>query len=98
MITGDQARRRLRDNWETFVEPNLDAAASGNSLGCRHGNLELIMSCVVAGKREQAIALYEAIQRFQLDDGGWWTGYVFPDDIHWPDEKPTDSWRGAACR
>ena len=50
------------------------------------------------GKREEAIALYKAIQRFQLDDGGWWTGYVFPDDVHWPDE-PTDSWRGAAgCR
>jgi hypothetical protein len=90
VITGDQARRRLRDNWETFVEPDL---------GCRcvkeqpwvtvAETCELIMSCVVAGKREQAIALYEAIQRFQLDDGGWWTGYVFPDDVHWPDEKPT---------
>ena len=28
-------------------------------------------------------------QQFQLEDGSWWTGYVFPDDAFWPDEKPT---------
>ena len=90
VVTGDQASARLREKWDTFVEPTL---------GCRcvkeqpwvtvAETCELIMSCVVAGKREEAIALYKAIQRFQLDDGGWWTGYVFPDDVHWPDEKPT---------
>jgi hypothetical protein len=50
---------------------------------------ELIMACVVAGKSEQALSLYQNIQRFQLENGSWWTGYVFPDDAYWPDEKPT---------
>jgi hypothetical protein len=50
---------------------------------------ELIMACVVAGESQRAATLYQNIQRFQLDDGSWWTGYVFPDDAYWPDEKPT---------
>ena len=47
------------------------------------------MACVVAGERDRALALYDDIRRFQLDDGSWWTGYVFSDDAYWPDEKPT---------
>jgi hypothetical protein len=50
---------------------------------------ELIMACVVAEERDRAQLLYNDIQRFKLDDGSWWTGYVFPDDAYWPDEKPT---------
>ena len=76
--------------WDTFVEPGL---------GCRcvkeqpwitvAETCELIMACVVAGESQRAATLYQNIQRFQLDDGSWWTGYVFPDDAYWPDETPT---------
>ena len=90
VITGPDAERRLEEKWDAFVERDL---------GCRcvvdqpwvtiAETCELIMACAVAGKREQALSLYQNIQRFQLENGSWWTGYVFPDDAYWPDEKPT---------
>ena len=90
VLSGEAATKRINEKWETFVEPGL---------GCRcveeqpwvtvAETCELIMACVVAGESEGAATLYQNIQRFQLDDGGWWTGYVFPDDAFWPDEKPT---------
>ena len=90
VISGEVAKQRLDEKWDTFVEPGL---------GCRcveeqpwitvAETCELIMACVVAGERQRAATLYQNILRFQLDDGGWWTGYVFPDDAYWPDEKPT---------
>ena len=90
VISGDAAKQRLSEKWDTFVEPGL---------GCRcvleqpwvtvAETCELIMACVVAGEHQRAATLYQNIQRFQLDDGSWWTGYVFPDDAYWPDEKPT---------
>ena len=52
------------------------------------------MACVAAGEGEKAQELFANIQHFQLDDGSWWTGYVFTDHVHWPDEKPT--WTAAA--
>ena len=90
VLSGEAATKRINEKWETFVEPGL---------GCRcveeqpwvtvAETCELIMACVVVGESERAATLYQNIQRFQLDDGGWWTGYVFPDDAYWPDEKPT---------
>ena len=55
---------------------------------------ELIMACMSAGRRADALRLFEDLQRFQVEDGSWWTGYVFKDDLHWPDERP--SWTAAA--
>ena len=90
VLRGEAAKKRINEKWETFVEPGL---------GCRcveeqpwvtvAETCELIMACVVVGESQRAATLYQNIQRFQLDDGGWWTGYVFPDDAYWPDEKPT---------
>ena len=95
VLEGKAATQHLRSRWDTFVEPGL---------GCRcvqeqpwvtvAETCELIMACVVAGETAKAAQLYENIQRFQLADGSWWTGYVFPDDAYWPDEKP--SWTAGA--
>ena len=95
VIHGDLARQRLATKWDVFVEPEL---------GCRcvkdqpwvtvAETCELIIACVVAGEYERALAMYNDIQRFQLQDGSWWTGYVFTDDAYWPDEKP--SWTAGA--
>lgn len=95
VLVGEAATQRLLSRWDTFVEPGL---------GCRcvqeqpwvtvAETCELIMACVVAGETAKAAQLYKHIQRFQLADGSWWTGYVFADDAYWPDEKP--SWTAGA--
>jgi hypothetical protein len=90
VITGTAATQRLDAKWDTFVEPGLGCrCVSDQPWVTVAETCELIMACVVAGRRQQALTLYQNIQRFQLEDGSWWTGYVFPDDACWPDEKPT---------
>ena len=94
-VRGKDARRRLDARWHEFVEPGL---------GCRCVNdepwvtmaetCELIMACIGSGRRADADRLFTDLQRFQLEDGSWWTGYVFTDDVHWPDERP--AWTAAA--
>jgi len=95
VVRGEQASARLDSRWHEFVEQDL---------GCRcvveepwvtvAETCELIMACVSAGERSKALQLFDYIQRFQVEDGSWWTGYVFKDDVHWPDERP--SWTAAA--
>jgi len=92
---GDAARTRLAERWHEFVEEGL---------GCRcvveepwvtvAETCELAISTVAAGTLPKAQSLFEDLRQFQLEDGSWWTGYVFPDDLHWPDERPT--WTAAA--
>ncbi len=95
VVQGQGARTRLAARWEEFVEPEL---------GCRcvaeepwvtvAETCELIMACVSAGETAKAEKLFDNIQRFQVEDGSWWTGYVFTDDVHWPEERP--AWTAAA--
>ncbi len=94
-VAGAAAADRLDARWTEFVEPDL---------GCRcvveepwvtvAETCELIMASLNAAKRNDALQLFDNLQRFQVEDGSWWTGYVFPDDAHWPDERP--SWTAAA--
>ena len=95
VVHGQDGAARLAARWHEFVEADL---------GCRcvveepwvtvAETCELIMACVSAGERHKAQQLFANLQRFQVEDGSWWTGYVFPDDLHWPDERP--AWTAAA--
>ena len=95
VITGKSATDRIEARWQEFIEEGL---------GCRcvveepwvtvAETCELVMACCNSGHLHQAHELFGQIQRFQLEDGSWWTGYVYPDDLHWPDERPT--WTAAA--
>lgn len=38
--------------------------------------------------------VYSWLHQWRLDDGSYWTGYQFVQDIMWPDEKP--AWTAGA--
>ena len=38
--------------------------------------------------------LFADMQHLRHDDGSYWTGYVYPDDARWPEERTT--WTGGA--
>ncbi len=90
VLSPEASRERLHGRWEEFVE---------DSLGCRcvadqpwvtiAETCELIMACAAAGMRDEGERLFKDLSRFQAEDGSWWTGYVFTDDVMWPDERPT---------
>nr|WP_277611043.1 prenyltransferase/squalene oxidase repeat-containing protein [Microbulbifer celer] len=89
-VTGDCARLRLQRKWDEFVVAGL---------GCRCVNdepwvtvaesCELTMALLAAGEREKAVDIYCGLHRWQDDDGGYWTGYVYRDSAIWPEEKTT---------
>ena len=38
---------------------------------------------------EKAQEVYSWLHQWRIDDGSYWTGYQFMEDVLWPDEKPT---------
>jgi hypothetical protein len=47
------------------------------------------MSLDAVGDHLRAVEQFAAMQHLRLDDGRYWTGFVFPDDVHWPNEQTT---------
>jgi hypothetical protein len=90
VVSGSEAVVRLNERWEEFVEPGLGCrCVSDQPWVTIAETCELIMACVAAGERDKALVLFEQLSRFQAEDGSWWTGYVFTDDVMWPEERPT---------
>jgi hypothetical protein len=41
------------------------------------------------GDRERALTLFRAMQHTRHESGLYWTGYVYPEDVFWPNEQTT---------
>ena len=56
--------------------------------------VSLVYGLAVAGQPEAATEQVAAMQHLRHDDGSYWTGLVFADDVRWPVECTT--WTAAA--
>ncbi|WP_426246371.1 prenyltransferase [Nocardioides sp. LHG3406-4] len=89
-LTGAAARARLESRWDDFVEPGLGIrCVSTNPWVTGAETCELALALDVAGERGRARLLLADMQHLRERDGSYWTGYVFPDDVNWPDEHTT---------
>ena len=94
-VRGAAARARLDARWEEFVEPGAGVrCVSGQPWVTGAETCELVMALDAVGDRARAIELYAAIQHLRHDDGGYWTGWQFADQAHFPAER--SSWTAAA--
>jgi hypothetical protein len=50
---------------------------------------ECLMAELSIGNTEQALALFRWAQALRDDDGHYWTGIVFPDEVHFPGDERT---------
>jgi len=90
VVQGAEARERLADRWAEFVDPELGCrCVSDQPWVTIAESCELTMACLAAGEKDKAAALFNNLARYQVEDGSWWTGYAFADDVMWPDERPT---------
>lgn len=90
VFTGAAARVRLDSRWHAFVEPQLGCRCVADQPWVTIAETcELTMACVAAGCHSRGRAVFDSIRRYQAEDGSWWTGYAFADDVMWPDERPT---------
>ena len=62
-------------------------AAMAGTISERVGIINLALEAM--GDRMRAASLFAEVQHLRLDDGSYWTGYVYPDDAHWPVEQST---------
>jgi len=90
VLQGKAASERIESRWKIFIE---------NNIGCRcvsdepwvtvAESCELTLALLAAGEHARALSLFSWLHQFMDDDGGYWTGYNFRDDVIWPREKTT---------
>jgi hypothetical protein len=85
----------LNRRWDDFVVPGVGArCVSDKPWVTVAETCELVLTLDAVGDRSRAWDLFDSVQHLRDDDGGFWTGYVWPDDAIWPEERST--WTAAA--
>jgi hypothetical protein len=94
-LTGTDARERLAADWDRFVVPGLGARCVADRPWVTGAETcELALALAAAGQREAALEQLAAMQHLRENDGSYWTGLVYADDVRWPVERTT--WTAAA--
>jgi hypothetical protein len=94
-LTGDAARDHLAAGWHRFVVPGLGIRCVDDHPWVTGAETcELALALAAAGQRDAAVEQVAAMQHLRDDDGSYWTGLVFADDVRWPIERTT--WTAAA--
>ena len=94
-LRGDRGLERIREGWDTFVVPSLGArCVSDQPWVTGAETCELAIALHTLGDDETARRLVRDIQHTRHDDGGYWTGWQFANQVMWPTER--SSWTSAA--
>lgn len=89
-LIGESALGRLEERWDAFVVEGLGVrCVASNPWVTGAETCELVMALDSLGERERAAALFADMQHLRTEDGHYWTGYVWPDDVFWPVEHTT---------
>lgn len=85
-----QSQQRLKQRWHEFVETDLGCrCVSDEPWVTVAESCELTLALLASGDHARAVNLYSWLHQWRLEDGSYWTGYQFVEDVLWPDEKPT---------
>ncbi len=89
-VRGAAGRALIDSRWHEFVVPGLGVRCVDTDPWVTGAeSCELALALDALGDREAATRLFLDTQHLRGDDGGYWTGYVYPDDVHWPAEHTT---------
>jgi hypothetical protein len=91
VLPTDEARARLDARRDTFVMPDRGVrCVSDRPWITAAETCECLMAELSLGNAEQALQLFSWAQALRDDDGHYFTGIVFPDEVHFPaDERST---------
>lgn len=85
-----QSLARINRRWDEFVEEGMGCrCVSDEPWVTVAESCELTMALLAAGDHARAVELYSWLHQWRDDEGVYWTGYQFVEDLLWPDEKPT---------
>jgi hypothetical protein len=89
-VRGPAATDLIRSRWADFVVPGLGVrCVDTNPWVTGAETCELVMALEAMGDRDRALGLFADMQHLRDPGGGYWTGYVYPDDANWPAEHTT---------
>jgi hypothetical protein len=89
-VRGAAGRALVDSRWDDFVVPGLGVRCVDTDPWVTGAeSCELVLALDALGDRDRAVRVFTDAQHLRSDEGGYWTGYVFPDDVHWPAEHTT---------
>ncbi len=96
VIGGDRGREHLESRYETFApEDKGIRCVSDRPWITTAETCECAMAYLAVGMRDRALELFERANSQRLDDGRYWTGIVYPQEVHFPAEE-TSTYSAAA--
>jgi hypothetical protein len=94
-VTGAAGRWLIDSRWDDFVVPGRGIRCVSNRPWVTAAETaELVLTLDTLGDHDRAWTLMRDVQFLRADGGGYWTGWVWPDDAFWPGEQ--SSWTAAA--
>jgi len=92
---GASGRALIDAQWDEFVVPGRGVrCVSDRPWVTAAETCELALALDAVGDRARAGRLFADIQFLRADGGGYWTGWVWPEESVWPGEQST--WTSAA--
>jgi hypothetical protein len=87
-VRGEPGRALLASRWDDFVVPGLGVrCVATNPWVTGAETCELALALDAVGDRAAALTLLRDMQHLRADDGSYWTGYVYPDETVWPQDR-----------
>lgn len=95
-LRGQRAADRIAERWDTFVVPGMGIRCVSDQPWVTGAETsELVLALTAIGQTRVGTELLASIQHLRdPDDGAYWTGYQFAQDVRWPVERST--WTAAA--
>ena len=88
-VRGPAADDVVASAWDTFVVDGLGIrCVSTNPWVTGAETCELVMALHAIGD-DRAAQLFTDMQHLRNDQGAYWTGFVFPENVNWPVEHTT---------
>lgn len=89
-VRGSAGFALLATRWDEFVVPDLGIkCVDTNPWVTGAETCELAMALDALGDQRRALQLIADMQHLRADDGKYWTGWVYGDEVNWPDEWTT---------
>jgi hypothetical protein len=89
-VRGREAYELFESRWSDFVVEGLGCrCVDTNPWITGAETCELVLALDNVGDRDRALALFGDMQHSRHESGLYWTGYVFPEGVWWPNEQTT---------
>jgi hypothetical protein len=94
-VTGVDAHRRIDKFWEKFTVPEWGVrCVSDRPWVTMAETSELVLTLAAIDDFDRAETVFSWLRDKKYEDGSYWMGVTFPDNVIWPEEKT--SWTAAA--